>query len=251
MYPYTTAKNDVDGAGGADGGADGGGFQEVEIADVPLSDVADALAEEADGALGTPALGMQHPATPKEEDLGAATQGTFSPATGPMLATLARVTGQVGGDAMFVLCERCVDPRKAAAALAISTGIPPANILCTRASLQEDDAAPARAGTPWRSAVSVWYASWAKDRAGKMRPAFAPMRETIQLWAMLSGQPTSGGDPESSSNNEDIRNALQQLAGQFVETKADGGKESSASPTKEANENNSEENGDRGSAGDV
>lgn len=70
----------------------------------------------------------------------------------------------------------------AASAIATATGIPPSNVLCVPSTVEAADEAPTRAAGPWRAAVSAWYNAWAADRAGKMRPAFAPMRETVQFW---------------------------------------------------------------------
>jgi hypothetical protein len=135
-----------------------------------------------------------------------------SPVPAQWLLALARVAGQMGPGAVFVLCEECDgdDGRATAAeaqrAITAVTGIPRSNVLCVASTMEVADAAPARAAGPWRTALTAWYGAWAADRAGKMRPALAPMRETVQFWAMLCGGGGGGGGGDGVGSGAGGRN---------------------------------------------
>ena len=158
------------------------------------------------GVAAAGSVAVQHP-PPMRAEVSSATEQVpgGSPFPSPWMQLLARVAGQIGRGAVFVLCEECdgADGRPTAAAaqeaVTAATGIPPGNILCVWNSLEAADAAPACAASPWRVAVAEWYTTWSAERAGKMRPAFAPMRETVQLWALLANATLDGGEGGSLS----------------------------------------------------
>lgn len=168
--------------------------------------------------VGVSAL-VQHPPlhgteAPTREEVRALSD---SPVPAQWLLSLARVAGQMGPASVFFLCEGCDGTEgrptaaAAASAVAIVTGIPASNVLCVASTMEAADAAPSRAAGPWRSAVVGWYNAWAGDRARKMRPAFAPMRETIQFWAMLANQGDAAaatgasGDDAASRGGQPLR----------------------------------------------
>ena len=125
------------------------------------------------------------------------------------LARSARRLGPLGASSAFLLVERCdgrdgrPSARDAAKATAAATGLPLANVLCCEGTLEEADAAPARAAAPWRAAVTTWYDAWAEHRSAKMWPEYVDARETVRFWAALAApEVRKGGGGERGGGVE-------------------------------------------------